>query len=126
MQRSSYALERMGLFGFDPESTFARVRSAPSAARVISLPQSMIAGALGFAAVSLAAYGVWAWGGRWLHTHVGELGLYTACAIVLASTRTKSVKMILFRRSGTLNMFFKLESTRVPLLGSGGLLVLVV
>jgi len=73
----------MSLFGFDPESVFGRIQADPSSVRELSLSQSMAAGSLGFAAVSLAAYGVWAWGGRWLGSNLGELGLYTACAAVL-------------------------------------------
>jgi hypothetical protein len=33
--------------------------------------------------VSLAAFAVWSWWGDWLSAHVGELGLYAACAAVL-------------------------------------------
>src|SRR5690348_15080462 len=39
-------------------------------------------GSLGFAIVSLAAFSVWAAGGKWFQTHLGEAGLYTACALV--------------------------------------------
>jgi hypothetical protein len=39
-------------------------------------------GALGFAAVSLGGFGVWAFAGRWLARRLGELGLYAACALV--------------------------------------------
>lgn len=32
--------------------------------------------------MSLAAFCVWALGGKWLQTHLGETGLYVACALV--------------------------------------------
>ena len=73
----------MSLFGFDPDSVFARIQASPGPVRVPSLSQSMATGGLGFATVSLASFGVWAWGGRWLHANLGELGLYAACAVVL-------------------------------------------
>lgn len=73
----------MRLFGLDPESTVARAKSTSSPPRILSLAESVVVGSLGFALVSLVSFGVWAWGGRWLHLHTGELGLYAACAIVL-------------------------------------------
>lgn len=39
-------------------------------------------GSLGFAAVSVAGFAVWAFGGRWFYRHGGEAGLYAACALV--------------------------------------------
>jgi len=38
-------------------------------------------GSLGFAAVSVAAFAVWALAGKWVHAHAGEGGLYLACAL---------------------------------------------
>jgi len=73
----------MHLFGLDPDSVVSRVNSSGSPRRIPSLAESMAVGSLGFAAVSVAAFGVWAWGGRWFHAHMGELGLYAACAVVL-------------------------------------------
>jgi hypothetical protein len=42
----------------------------------------MLAGSIGFAVVSLAGYSVWAFGGKWLHAHMGDAGLYIACLFV--------------------------------------------
>lgn len=42
----------------------------------------MTRGALGFAGVSVLAYSVWAFGGRWFHRHGGEPALYLAIALV--------------------------------------------
>lgn len=42
----------------------------------------MLQGALRFAVVSVAAFSVWAFAGRWFYRTVGELGLYVATAVV--------------------------------------------
>ncbi len=39
-------------------------------------------GALGFAAVSLGGFAVWAFTGRWLGRQLGEIGFYAVCALV--------------------------------------------
>lgn len=41
----------------------------------------MIAGAWRFAVVSIGAFGLWAFWGRWFYTNVGEAGLYAATAL---------------------------------------------
>ncbi len=43
--------------------------------------RDMIRGSLGFGIVGLAAFSVWAFGGKWLQAHLGETGLYAACAL---------------------------------------------
>ena len=43
---------------------------------------SVLRGSLGFAAVSLAGFSVWAFAGRWFYKNTGEIGLYLACAVV--------------------------------------------
>ena len=42
----------------------------------------MVRGSLGFAGVSVAAFAVWAFAGRWFYAHFGEAALYLACACV--------------------------------------------
>lgn len=42
----------------------------------------MFRGAVGFATVSVAAFAVWAFGGRWFRTHGGEGAMYSTIAIV--------------------------------------------
>ena len=39
-------------------------------------------GATGFTLTTIAAYSVWAFGGRTLYRSIGELGLYAVCAVV--------------------------------------------
>lgn len=46
------------------------------------IAHDLIRGSLGFGTVSLAAFSVWAFGGKWLQAHSGETGLYAACALV--------------------------------------------
>lgn len=70
-------------FGLDPESVAARALSSGSSPRIPSLQESLIIGSLGFAAISLASFGLWAWRGQWLSRNFGELGLYASCALVL-------------------------------------------
>jgi len=41
--------------------------------------QSVVRGGVGFALVSVAAFAVWAFAGKWLYTRGGEAGLYAAC-----------------------------------------------
>jgi len=43
---------------------------------------AIIRGALGFATVSVAAFSVWAFAGKWVSAFVGEIGLYGAVAFV--------------------------------------------
>jgi hypothetical protein len=42
----------------------------------------MIRGSIGFGIVGLAAFSIWAFGGKWFQNHLGETGLYGACALV--------------------------------------------
>lgn len=44
--------------------------------------RSLFLGSLGFAAVSVAAFSIWAFGGRWFHTHGGDAAMYSAIAAV--------------------------------------------
>ena len=72
----------MGFFGLDPESQLARSRSEASSIRVLTLGQSVLLGSLGFGLVSLVVYGMWALGGSWMYTNMGEAGFYGLCALV--------------------------------------------
>ena len=44
--------------------------------------RSILLGSLGFAFVSLAAFSLWAFGGRWFHAHGGDAAMYPAIALV--------------------------------------------
>jgi hypothetical protein len=47
----------------------------------LGLPGALIRSALGFAAVSVAAFSVWAFAAPWIRPRFGEVGLYTGVAI---------------------------------------------
>ena len=47
-----------------------------------TLTASLVRGSLGFAAVSLVAYAVWALAGKWLSAQLREGGFYTVMAVV--------------------------------------------
>ena len=44
--------------------------------------RSLLIGSLGFAAVSVAAFSLWAFGGKWFHAHGGDAAMYSAIAAV--------------------------------------------
>jgi hypothetical protein len=68
---------------------------------------SMLRGGLGFAVVSMAGFAVWAFAGKWLHTHVGEAGLYLACAITFVGL-SGLVLHPLVRGPNSLARFYKI------------------
>ena len=72
----------MSWFQLDAESTLERVRASGRPAKVPSLGRSLVQGMAGFMVLSVAGFAPWAAGGRWLHRHVGEMGLYLVCAAV--------------------------------------------
>lgn len=48
----------------------------------MTLLSSVLRGSLGFAAVSVAAFAVWAFGAGWFDDHGGTLAMYAGCAAV--------------------------------------------
>ncbi len=50
--------------------------------RPASVAGRVALGSLGFAVVSCAAFGPWAFAGRWFYRSVGEAGLYAVCAVL--------------------------------------------
>ena len=49
--------------------------------RVIRMSiRAVLTGSLGFAAVSVGAFSLWAFGGRWFHSHGGDAAMYSAIA----------------------------------------------
>src|SRR6516162_7722328 len=65
-----------------------------------------IRGTIGFGLVSLAAFSIWALGGKWLESHFGEIGLYLACAVVFIAM-SGLLLYPLMRGSGSLLHFYK-------------------
>jgi hypothetical protein len=60
--------------------------AAEDGASDFCLFSALLRGGLGFAAVSVAGFAVWAFGGKWLEARAGEAGLYLACMIVFIAT----------------------------------------
>jgi hypothetical protein len=54
----------------------------PENARV---SHAVIRGSIGFGLVSLAAFSVWAFGGKWFQANLGEAGLYGACTLAFVA-----------------------------------------
>lgn len=54
------------------------MKSSPSSCYV----NDVLRGATGFAAISVLAFSLWAFAGRWFYQNVGEVGLYVAITIV--------------------------------------------
>lgn len=63
----------------DEPATASTGEASPSTG---TLAGAMLQGALRFAVVSVAAFSVWAFAGRWFYRTVGELGLYVATTVV--------------------------------------------
>src|SRR5262245_22604597 len=63
-------------------STSGGPSAAPSSRPAPGAAGMMAQGALRFALVSIAAFALWAAGGRWFYQHVGEAGLYAATPVV--------------------------------------------
>src|SRR5581483_4505780 len=64
--------------GSQPDSSPMKSPGQPPRSTI----SAMILGAVSFAMVSLLGFAVWALGGRWLHAHFGEIGLFATCMIV--------------------------------------------
>ena len=87
-------------------------RSGPSTATGLVMPiapviHAMARGSLGFGAVSLLGFSVWAFGGKWFYAHLGEAGLYGACALVFLGSSGLFLHPLV-RGPGSLLRFYKL------------------
>jgi hypothetical protein len=71
------------------------------------LSLAILRGSLGFAAVSVAGFAVWACAGKWLYTRVGEAGLYLTCALVFVAL-SGLVLHPLVRGPGSLMRFYRI------------------
>ncbi len=68
----------MGRLGLDPQSVVDRVKASGSPARVPTLAESVIRGALGFAVLSVLSFTPWVFAGPQL----GRMGMYAACTVL--------------------------------------------
>jgi len=69
-------LRVMSVFGLDAKSVLRRLQAGSSPPHVPTCGESLLAGSLGFALVSLVVFGTVAFGERWLYAHLGRLGSY--------------------------------------------------
>lgn len=95
----------MSWFQLDPESIAQRART--DARSVPSLAASVTRGIVGFTFVSVAGFAPWALGGRWLHRHVGEVGMYVACLAVFLGLAGPALHRLIIG-AGSLGRFYKL------------------
>ena len=65
----------------------------------------MIRGSIGFGLVGLAAFSVWAFGGKWFENHLGEAGLYGACALVFIALSGLLLHPLLGRSRSLLHFY---------------------
>lgn len=70
------------MFGLDPDSVLARLQPGESV-RISGPGRAAGIGALGFALVSVAAFSLWAFGGRALARSITPNGLYGVIALVM-------------------------------------------
>jgi hypothetical protein len=73
----------------------------------VSVNRAIVQGAIRFAVVSVAAFLVWALGGRWFYARGGEAGLYAAVALVFIALSALLLHPLLERR-GSLRRFYTL------------------
>ena len=86
--------------------------SGPSTATGPVIPiacviHAMVRGSIGFGAVSLLGFSVWAFGERRFHGRLGEAGLYGACALVFVGSSGLFLHRLM-RGPGSLLRFYKL------------------
>jgi hypothetical protein len=95
-------------FKLNPDSQSRATMDAPEeSGSSAKLSHAMLLGSLGFAAVSVAGFAVWAFAGKWLYAHVGEVGLYLTCALVFVAW-SGLVLHPLVRGPGSLMRFYKI------------------
>lgn len=67
------------------------------------LSRAVLRGALGFGAVSTAAYAVWAFGGKWFGRHGGDAAMYPVIAVVFVTLSG----LLLHPLAGGIGRFYK-------------------
>jgi hypothetical protein len=69
--------------------------------------RAMLRGSVGFAIVSIAAFSVWAFAGRWLGQNFGEAGLYIGCLIVFLGVSGLLLRSLV-QGANSLGRFYKI------------------
>jgi len=94
-------------FQLDPESVARRVEACGKPLQVPTLSASLWRGTFGFTVVSLLGFAPWAFGGNWFYRHIGEAGLYAACALVFIAAAGPLMHRLIIG-PGSLSRFYTL------------------
>lgn len=97
------------MFGLDPQSIVDRVKASSQPSRIPTLGESICRGMLGFTIVSLGGFAPWVLAGRWFYRHLGEAGLYAACAAIFIGLSGPLLHRLIIG-PGSLIRFYKLFS----------------
>ncbi len=97
------------MFGLDPQSVVARAKTASQPVHLPTLGESVIRGMIGFTLVSLGGFAPWVLAGSWFYRHVGELGLYVACAVVFIGLSGLLLHRLIIG-PGSLSQFYQIFS----------------
>jgi len=97
------------MFGLDPQSVAARTKTVGPDVHLPSLGESAIRGMIGFTLVSLGGFAPWVLAGPWFYRHVGELGLYLACAVVFIGLSGVLLHRLIIG-PGSLSRFYQIFS----------------
>ena len=81
-RRSIKRNQRRNDLNMNPEDSGSEGEIANHRREMRCASSAMLRGSIGFGLVSLLAFSVWAFGGRWLQAHSGEAGLYAVCVLV--------------------------------------------
>lgn len=95
----------MNLLGLNTESILARVATSATPPRVPTVRQSVFIGGLGFGLVGLAAFAVWAVGGKVISRAIGEPGLYAVCALIFIGLAGLVFGQLIIGPGGTVRFY---------------------
>lgn len=87
------------MFGLSPEKVVARIQADGRPFVLPSLRQTVAVGTLGFMIVGVAAFSLWAFGGRSLGRTLGQVGFYSLIAVVLFGGGALVLKPIVIGRN---------------------------
>lgn len=87
------------MLGLDPASVVNRIKSDGQSFVLPTLRQSIAVGTLGFMIVGVAAFSLWAFGGRNLGRALGSVGFYSLIALVLLGGGALVLKPIIIGRN---------------------------
>ena len=96
----------MGRLGLDPQSIADRVKASGAPARVPTLAESVIRGALGFAVLSVVSFTPWVFAGAQL----GRIGMYAACAALFIGLSGPLLHRLIIG-PGSLQRFYRVFGT---------------